>query len=73
MATKIKQRPATMWEKEPLIMTTERVAIILGVSPVVVRLMAREGRIPAKKLGPRKWYFEKNALREAICGKEVIT
>ena len=73
MSTKIRQRPATMWEKEPLILTTERVAIIMGVSPTIVRLMAREGKIPGKKIGLRKWYFEKNELRAALAGKDVST
>lgn len=57
----IKQRPPTTWAREAPILSSERVALLLGVSEVQVRILAREGKIPAFKVG-KLWRFEKTAL-----------
>ena len=55
-------RPITSWEKAPQFMTAEYAALLLGITVVTLRRMARDGEIPAKKTGPRLWRFEKSAL-----------
>lgn len=57
----VKRRPPTTWEREPIIMNTARVAILLGIHEVQVRRYAEEGKIPAFKVGGR-WRFEKTQL-----------
>lgn len=64
-ATPLK-RPITTWEKAPQIMETEYAALLLGLNPDTLRKMARRGDIPAKKIGPRLWRFEKKALMEFV-------
>ena len=63
MSTKIKQRPPTTWEREPVILDIHRTAILLGIHEVQVRRFAREGKIPAFKVGSL-WRFEKSRLME---------
>ncbi len=60
--SRIAQRPAYTWEKEPVILSSERVAILLGITPQVVRIMARTGQIPAFKVGKRLWRFYKSDI-----------
>lgn len=58
------KRPITSWEKAPQLMETKYAALLIGISAVTLRRMARDGEIPAKKMGPRLWRFEKSALME---------
>ena len=48
-------------EKPDPIMTTDQVAEYLGLNPLTVRRLAREGQIPAFKIG-RQWRFAREAL-----------
>lgn len=66
MANKIIKRPATMWAKLPVVLKTEDVAIIFGITEVNIRAMARAGKIPCFKVG-KNWRFEKTALMK-FCG-----
>lgn len=66
-----KKRPITSWDKAPLIMDTEEAAILLGVYPDTLRLMARRGDVPAIKIGPKLWKFEKSALMAKVRVKEL--
>ena len=66
MANKIIKRPATMWAKLPVVLGTEEVAIIFGLTEVQTRTLAREGKVPAFKVG-KNWRFEKSALMK-FCG-----
>ena len=59
---KPKERPLTTWEKAPQLMETDYAALLLGLNPDTLRKMARRGDVPAVKLGPRLWRFEKKAL-----------
>ncbi len=63
MSRAIKQRPATMWEREPIIMDLRRAAFILGLTEAQLRTLAREGKVPAFKLGAC-WRFEKSRLMQ---------
>ncbi len=61
-ATPLKRLNAT-WDKAPELMETEYAALILGLCPDTLRRMARRGDVPAIRMGPRLWRFEKNALK----------
>lgn len=64
-ATPLK-RPITTWEKVPQIMETDYAALLLGLNANTLRRKARNGEIPAIKIGPRLWRFEKSALMEFV-------
>lgn len=57
------KRLAHTWEKAPQIMETEYAALLLGLNPDTLRRMARRGDVPAKKIGPRLWRFDKTVLK----------
>lgn len=52
----------------PAILTVERVAKMMQVSPATVRRWAEDGAIPAKKIG-RRWYFSAEQLLAHIEGQ----
>lgn len=52
-------------DREKDILTTEEAANYLQVQPITIREWAREGNIPAKKIG-RQWRFSKRVLLEWI-------
>lgn len=56
------QRQVHSWEVAPPMMDVDYAAMILGLNPDTLRRMARRGDVPARKVGPRLWRFEKNAL-----------
>lgn len=56
------QRQVHSWEVAPLMMDVNYASMLLGIHPDVLRRMARRGDVPARKVGPRLWRFEKNAL-----------
>lgn len=66
------KRPITSWEKAPVFMETEYAALLLGITTVTLRRMARAGEIPAKKVGPKIWRFEKSALMAWAGVKEQV-
>lgn len=59
--TQHKKRAPNVWERLPIIMDTETVAVVLGLCVVQVRTLAREGKIPAFRVG-NQWRFEKRKL-----------
>ncbi len=59
----IKTRPPTTWKSLPVVMDSELVAIVFGMTVVQIRTLAKEGKIPAFKFG-NQWRFEKKALME---------
>lgn len=61
MSAKIKQRPITTWAREAPILTSDRVALLLGISVAQLRYLAQTGQVPAFKVGSL-WRFEKTAL-----------
>lgn len=66
----IRQLPPTSWEREPVILTPERAALVLGISQITIRRLARSGELPAFKVGGM-WRFEKSALMAFAGIKEV--
>ncbi|MGN0670032.1 MAG: helix-turn-helix domain-containing protein [Oscillospiraceae bacterium] len=60
---KYKKRAPTVWERLPVIMDSETLAIVLGLSAVQVRTLAREGKIPAVRVG-KQWRFEKTRIMQ---------
>ena len=50
---------------DKLILNAEEVAELLGYSIHTVRLLAREGKLPARKIG-REWRFSRDALLKWI-------
>lgn len=50
----------TQWKE---ILTAEEAAEFLGFNPVTVRLKARSGEIPGRKIG-KEWRFSRTALLE---------
>ena len=50
-------------DKFPLIMTIAEVAAYVGLNELTVRRLAREGAIPALKLG-RQWRVKRDLLEE---------
>lgn len=50
---------------EKLYMSVEEVATMLGIRASRVRLYARTGKLPGRKLG-RKWIFKINEVHAAI-------
>ena len=59
--TQYKKRAPTVWERLPVVMDSETVAVVLGLCVVQVRTLAREGKIPAFRVG-NQWRFEKRKL-----------
>ena len=49
------------------ILNAQEVALVLGISERLVLRLARDGEIPARKLG-REWRFLRSALRNALGG-----
>lgn len=69
MANKIIKRPATMWAKLPVVLNTEDVAIIFGLTVQSVRALTRQGKIPATKVGAT-YRYEKGRLMELMNAAE---
>ena len=63
--TKIKKRPPSSWKQLPIIMDSELTAIVLGFTPTQLRTLAKEGKVPAFKVG-QQWRFEKSALMKFV-------
>ncbi len=54
------QRGIGAMESNP-IMTTDEVSVYLNLHPLTVRRLARDGEIPAMKIG-RQWRFKRDLL-----------
>lgn len=65
MSAKIKQRPPTTWAREAVVLKSDRVAMILGISVDQLRYLAQTGQVPAFKVGSQ-WRFEKEALMRFV-------
>ena len=49
------------WNKVPLVLSTEETESLLGIEARVLRKMAREKKIPAKKVN-KEWRFLKEEI-----------
>ena len=49
----------TMFSDYPDLLTIKDVSEITGMTPQYLRRLAREGRIPAVRIGERRWYLPK--------------
>ena len=58
-------------ERRPRLMNTEEVAKYLRVSRSLIYRMAREGQIPALKVG-RKWLFRKETIEQWLSQREDL-
>lgn len=56
-----KKRPFTTWEKVPVLLKSEDVAILLGLTVQQVRTLSRDGSIPCTKVG-RTYRYEKHRI-----------
>lgn len=52
------------------ILNVEQVAEMFGITCRQVRLWAKQGRLPAVRVG-RRWYFESDALRTLWSNRDV--
>lgn len=52
---------------KPEILNAQEAAEFLRVDPDTIRMLARDGRIPARKVG-KEWRFSRRALLEFIGG-----
>lgn len=53
----------TMETRQKEVLTAEEAAEFLGFNPVTVRLKARSGEIPGRKIG-KEWRFSRRVLLE---------
>lgn len=60
-----KVKPITNWDDLPIIMDAVLVSMLLGCSEGKVRRMAREGSLPAYKVG-REIRFDRDELKTII-------
>ena len=58
-------------ERRPRLMNTGEVAKYLRVSRSLIYRMAREGQIPALKVG-RKWLFRKETIEHWLAEREDV-
>ncbi|MDY6917516.1 MAG: helix-turn-helix domain-containing protein [Chloroflexota bacterium] len=58
-------------ERRPRLMNTGEVAKYLRVSRSLIYRMAREGQIPALKVG-RKWLFRKETIEQWLSEREDL-
>lgn len=71
MAQKYKKRPPTVWERLPVVLDCEDIAILFGISVSQARRLAREGKIPAFPVGNR-WRFEKSKIMAFVGVEEGV-
>ena len=57
--------------KSDPIMTTDEVAEYLGLHPLTVRRLARDGEIPAFKVG-RQWRIKRDILDKWIADRSAL-
>ena len=55
---------AAMFSGYQDLLTIKDVSEITGMTPQYLRRLAREGRIPAVRIGERKWYLPKTRFVE---------
>lgn len=60
-----KKRPPTTWAKVPVLLRSEDVAILLGLTVQQVRTMSRSGEIPCTRVG-RTYRYEKQRLMKFV-------
>jgi excisionase family DNA binding protein len=54
---------------EPEVLTVEMAAEMLQVDPDAVRALAREGKLPARKIG-REWRFSRTAILRWLAAED---
>ncbi|MBR5806091.1 MAG: helix-turn-helix domain-containing protein [Oscillospiraceae bacterium] len=57
------------WNKMPLILTTKDLTILMNVREATIRRWARDGRLPAKKIG-KQYLFDREAIMHRLKGVE---
>ncbi len=55
------------WEQMPVTLSPDEVALLMNKTVRTVRKWAREGTIPALKVG-KSWVFSKNEIRKIVEG-----
>ena len=55
------------WEQIPQVISTDEAARLLGIHVVNIRILCRDGKIPAAKVG-REWRIDRDALRRYLNG-----
>lgn len=58
------------WERMPVTLTPEEVALLLNKTVRTIRKNAREKTLPAQKIG-KGWVFSKDEIRKIIEGGAV--
>ncbi len=61
----IKKRPPKTWEQLPVLLKSEDVAILLGMTVQSVRALSRDGTIPSAKVGAT-YRYEKQRLMKWV-------
>lgn len=61
----IKKRPPKTWEQLPVLLKSEDVAILLGMTVQSVRALSKDGTIPATKVGST-YRYEKQRLMKFV-------
>jgi excisionase family DNA binding protein len=64
-------RPDDDWRRHrPVILNAEQVAELLQTTVVTVRRLARDGELPARKIGGR-WVFVQDRVLEALGDRDA--
>ena len=71
MAQKYKKRPPTVWERLPVVLDCEDIAILFGISVSQARRLAREEKLPSFRVGS-SWRFEKNKIMAFVGVEEGV-
>lgn len=61
----IKKRPPKTWEQLPVLLKSEDVAILLGMTVQSVRALSKDGTIPSAKVGST-YRYEKQRLMKFV-------
>ncbi len=57
-----KKRIVSNWDKLPVVMDTEMVAMVFNVTTVTIKNWLNSGEIVGRKVG-RKWFFDKEYIQ----------
>lgn len=60
-----KARPFTNWDSVPVLFGSDVCAMVLGIPINTIQKMAKNGKIPAHKLG-KNYRYEKDEIREWV-------
>jgi len=65
MTSKIKRRPPRTWAEVPVVMDSEYLAMLLGLTVQHIRALTRSGEIPATKIG-KCYRYDKTQIMNRI-------